>query len=99
MARCVGDRQAGQATQARHRPNHPCRKPPLGIRRKAMTSSLLHDAEHWRQRARDVTALASSTTNPHVRQTMTEIAQSYIRLAALADSANARAMQPDPSLR
>ena len=58
-----------------------------------MTSSLLHDAEHWRQRAQDVAALASSATDPHVRRTLTEIAQGYARLADLADAANGRAAQ------
>src|SRR5438874_2706077 len=90
MARGAGDRQAGDATQARHRPNQSCRRSPC-VRRKVMSSPLLHDAEHWRRRAHEVATLASSAIDPRVRQTLAEIAQGYERLGELADDPNGRA--------
>jgi hypothetical protein len=46
----------------------------------------VHDAEHWRSRAKEALAQAERMSNPEVKRQLLEIAAIYEKLAALADS-------------
>ena len=48
------------------------------------STPLIHDAEHWRRRAKEARRIADELDNV-AKQTMLEIAQSYERLAELAE--------------
>jgi hypothetical protein len=47
-------------------------------------SSILNDAKHWRERAREARAIADETDNPMVRRSMFRIAEEYERVAEKA---------------
>jgi hypothetical protein len=49
-------------------------------------SSTLRDAEYWRNRAREARALAEQTSDPEGRRELLKIAETYERLAQLAES-------------
>jgi hypothetical protein len=53
-----------------------------------MRTILIDDPEHWRQRAKESRALADQLDDPTAKQTLLEIAQSYERLAELAERRN-----------
>jgi hypothetical protein len=53
-----------------------------------MRTILIDDPEHWRQRAKESRALADQLDDPTAKQTLSEIAQSYERLAELAERRN-----------
>jgi len=44
-----------------------------------------YTAEHWRSRAEEVRAMAAKTSDPVVRTELLAIAESYERLAKLAE--------------
>src|SRR5207302_1368033 len=83
---CALHRRVAQVDRRKH--PHRCTSS------EAMTS-LFRDAEYWRRRAQEMAALASSATDPNVRQMMAEIVQSYERLAEHADAANKSTRGPD----
>lgn len=47
---------------------------------------LLHNAEHWRTRAREARIAAERIVDPRARQTMLEIARDYERMADRAEA-------------
>jgi hypothetical protein len=47
----------------------------------------MNDPEHWRRRAKEARRVAEQLDDPTAKQTMLEIAQSYERLAVLAQHA------------
>ncbi len=56
-------------------------------------SSVLYDAEHWRDRAEEARTLAGQMTDSKARATMLEIAAGY---DTMAEHARARAMNIKP---
>jgi hypothetical protein len=47
--------------------------------------SIIHDPQHWRQRAEEARAIADQLNNPQSKEAMLRIAKDYERLAARAE--------------
>jgi hypothetical protein len=45
----------------------------------------IHDAQHWRNRAKEARAQAEQMSDPQAKQQLLEIASGYERLAKLAE--------------
>jgi hypothetical protein len=53
-----------------------------------MSVRLLHDPEHWRQRAAELRLIAESTRDADARATLLRIVADYERLARRAEQRN-----------
>ena len=49
-----------------------------------MSPQLINDSAHWKRRAQEARRLAERLDDPRAKATMTEIAESYERLAEMA---------------
>ena len=48
-------------------------------------ASILKDAQHWRDRAKEARALADQETDAEVRQSILKVAEEYEKIAVRAD--------------
>ena len=58
-----------------------------------MSASLINDPKHWRDRAKEASAIADEMKDPDAKQAMLGIARNYV---LLAERAEARAKSHPP---